>query len=70
MLRDADAQFAGKLANPEFRTERARQAGRASHGAAGKISRFVAALTRGEFTAEQLDIVRRALPPVTPDGGK
>jgi hypothetical protein len=56
--------FSGKLADPEFRTERARAAGLASQSAAGKISRFVAALQRGEFSDEQIGIVRNALPPV------
>jgi hypothetical protein len=62
--------LSGKLADPEFRTERARTAGLASQSAAGKISRFVAALQRGEFTDAQLDIVRRALPAVGAKAGE
>jgi hypothetical protein len=51
---------------PEFRTARARKAAAASHGAAGAISRFLRALP--ELSPEQIDVIRRALPPA-PDGG-
>lgn len=55
----------GAALSPEFRTERARRAAAASNGAPGVITRFLKALAEGEFSDAQLDIVRRALPPVT-----
>ncbi|MQA01739.1 MAG: hypothetical protein GEV07_03065 [Streptosporangiales bacterium] len=52
----------GLLADPEFRTERARKAAVASNGAKGVITRFLGKLP--ELTDEQIETVRRALPPV------
>lgn len=52
----------GTSADPEFRTERARLAAQRSNGAAGTITRFLRALP--ELTPEQIEVVRRALPPV------
>lgn len=58
----------GSITDPEFRTERARRAGRVSQSAAGLITRFVNAIPT--LTPEQIETVRRALPPVTQDGGR
>lgn len=58
----------GKLADPDFRTERARRASAKGNGAAGVITRFLRVLP--ELTPEQIETVRRALPPVVQDGGR
>jgi len=62
-------EYVGKLADPEFRTQRARRAGKASQTAAAHITRFLAKLP--ELTPEQIETIRRALPPVKggPGGG-
>jgi hypothetical protein len=51
----------GLLADPHFRTERARRAAAASNSGKGAITRFLRALP--ELTDEQIETVRRALPP-------
>lgn len=53
----------GKVADPAFRTERARKAALASHKSAALVTRFVKALPK--LTPEQIETIRRALPPVT-----
>lgn len=54
--------------DPEFRTERARKAAEASNGAKGVITRFLRVLP--DLTPEQVEIIRRALPPAeTTRGG-
>jgi hypothetical protein len=53
-----------KLDDPQFRTERARKAAIASNTGAGVIRRFLNALD--DLTDEQVETVRRALPPVGP----
>jgi hypothetical protein len=54
----------GSNADPEFRTRRAKLASVAGHGAKGTLTRFLALLP--EMTDEQIDTIRRALPPRTP----
>jgi hypothetical protein len=61
------SEYAGKLADPQFRTQRARRAGKASQSAAAHITRFLAKLP--ELTPEQIETVRRALPPVKVEAG-
>jgi hypothetical protein len=51
----------GSTSDPEFRTRRAQLAAEASNGAKGAITRFLRALP--ELTDEQIETVRRALPP-------
>ena len=53
--------FNGKLADPEVRIARARRAAQASHTGAGTVRRFLNHLD--ELTPEQIETVRRALPP-------
>lgn len=59
----------GVVLDPEFRTERARKASAAGNGAKGVITRFLRLLEAQEFTDTQIDIIRRALPPVTEKAG-
>lgn len=55
-----EPQYAGKLADPDFRTERARRAAR-SKATRDAIGNFVSRIP--DLTPEQIETVRRALPP-------
>lgn len=62
----------GKLADPEFRRERARKAAAAVHSIDAKIRAVVESAPM--LSPEQVDRIRRALPPVAApadqDGGR
>lgn len=58
----------GIAQDPAFRTERARRAAAQGNGAKGVITRFLRALP--DLTPEQIETVRRALPPIVQDGGR
>jgi hypothetical protein len=62
---DNPRPYRGKLADPNFRRERARKAGLARHGVDAQIRALTASAP--QLTADQVEALRRLLPPVDED---